>query len=175
MKILHYLILILILSCNNNNIRTNSNLDKNINCSDKADSLMLKYSAEFNPTQIDLSKDISDGLDSLLLQTDSSCLRQQESYQLFISTILAKLFYFHLYQGHQGYDLRSMERGGAKRLIQEFERMAGYSDTQPEMINSGAIMNYIEKNKRLKENSVLIALKKRIDQQAIFIEKQAPK
>lgn len=148
-----YLLTIILFACNNFNQNKEASLKypiKNIHeektCSIDYNSQLDTYSKTFEPKSIDLNQSISKPLDSFLLHVDTNCLRQQKQYQNFITTILAKLYYHHLKCCNQGYDLQSMAKGGAKIIIDDFERIAGYRERRLEMLNSGTVVDYIEQH-----------------------------
>lgn len=116
---------------------------------------MRNYVAGFIPNRIDLSENLTPSLDSFLLYTDSNCLRQASEYPVFVTAILAKQYDYHVVVGHQGYDLQGMEDGGARVLIEEFKRMAGFRKNPSDMLNSYAVITYIQHNDSLRNIPVL--------------------
>jgi len=155
MRVLTFLsLLILIAACNSNSSEVGK-MSTGINCNADYDSLLLKQAINFEPNEINLNKTLPTRLDSFLLHTDSTCLRQQRQYQFFIAAILAKLYYYHLVVGHQSYDLQSMEQGGAKVIIEEFKKIAGYNSQRFEMLSSSVIVKFIENDEKLKTDTLL--------------------
>lgn len=152
MKALMIINIIVFLSCNNSsNHFEKSQMTKDTMCNEHYDSTLKELANNFNPTSISLDRSISGKLDSFLLAADTNCLRKQNEYKLFIATILAKQFYYHVSVGHQGYDLQSMEKGAAKIIVEDFKKMAGYQSPQLEMLNSAVIMDFIKKDEHLKK------------------------
>lgn len=127
------------------------------------DSLLLNFAITFTASTINLNKSLSFHLDSFLLNIDTNHLRQQKEFRVFVSIILAKLYLYHLNCCNQGYDLQSMETGGAKVIIEEFKRMAGYSNKGLEMLNSGVIVDFIKSDQTLNDNLELKELLKKIE------------
>jgi hypothetical protein len=160
MRILLIVIVIGFISCNENVSGNSKPLPTSITepaCNENYDSILAKLAHEFKPASVDLDRSISGRIDSFLLAADTVCLRNQKGYKLFIATILAKEFYYHVSIGHQGYDLQSMDGGGARIIVEDFKKMAGYQGRHLEMLNSGTIMDFIKKDDSLKnELSYLI-------------------
>lgn len=148
------------------------NYDLHDTCKENYDNLLRRYADNFSPKNIDLSKTLDHSLDSFLLHVDTHCLRLQKEYQYFITEILAKLFYYHILNGHQSYDLQSMDEGGAKVIIHEFKIMAGYDTVHLEMLSSGVVVDFIQQNKVLSTNPRLKKLLKQIKIEADLIDKQ---
>lgn len=121
-------------------------------CDQNYDSLLLKHANEFYPTTIDLNGSMSVGLKSFLLSADITCLRRQAEYKYFIALILVKLALHHLKCCNQHYDLYQMREGPAAIVINEFDRLGGYSQSGLEMLNSGLIVDYIRSEKSLITN-----------------------
>lgn len=144
---------------------------QHIICNGEYYSSLLKYAYTFEPSTINLSKSLSPQLDAFLLNIDTNCLRQQKEYRVFTTIILAKLYYNHLKCCNQGYDLQSMETGGAKVIIEEFKKIAGYQNQQLEMLNSGVILDFLKSDQTLKENTVLKDLIDKIEKEAQRINK----
>lgn len=143
---------------------------KPIICTDNYDTLLLKYSNQFTAVSIDLGMSLTPELSSFLLKIDTNCLRKQTEYQVFIITILAKLYYYHLVCCNQGYDLYSMTKGASGIIINEFEIIGNYKGKQFEMLNSGNVVEVIEDEKPLKNNKTIQELIKRIKKELARIE-----
>lgn len=177
MKLLFFSInLIFIVGCNSTPKSSvinlaNDTVKQQIICNEDYDSSLLKYAYNFEPSTMNLSKSLSTQLDTFLLHIDTNCLRQQKEYRLFVTIILAKLYYHHLQCCNQGYDLQSMETGGAKVIIEEFKNMAGYKNQRLEMLNSGVIVDFIKSDQTLKDNSILKELLQKIDRETQRINK----
>ncbi len=161
MRFLFFLIiLIFILGCNSgnpekNNSAANVTIVKQEVCDNDYDRLLIKYAGDFKAANLELDKCLLPQLDSFLLHVDTNCLRKQKEYKTFIAIILAKLSIHHLQCYNQGYDLLSMEKGGAKIIVDDFRRMTGYQNKHLDMLNSGFIFDFIESDKTLKENSTI--------------------
>jgi hypothetical protein len=122
------------------------------------DSALLKFSKDFVAMDIELYNSISPLLDSFLKHIDTNCLRKQNLYKFFISTILAKLAVHHLKCCNNGYDLYQMEGASANIIIHEFENLSGYRRNELEMLNSGSIFDFIKKDSSLGNNKLLKSL-----------------
>jgi hypothetical protein len=176
MKYLIFCAIIFFSACNGKTVKlTNIPLPSpkdTLICGGDTDSLMLVYAANFTPHNLDLSKTMPQDLDSFLLHTDTLCLQRQSHYQIFVTTILVKLFYYHLVLGHQSYDLQFMEQGGAKVIIEGFKQIAGYRGQSLEWLSSGAVMNYIDQNKRLRDNALVDSFAKKVEDEAKLLKRQ---
>lgn len=156
--------IICICGCNsaidNKAILKDSNVTEaeNIVCDQNYDSLLVIYVNEFTPTAIDLSNSLSSGIKSFLFSVDTNCLRKQAEYKYFIAMIFGKLALHHLKCCNQFYDLNQMKDSSAVLLINEFKRIAGYKDQQLEILNSGLITNYMQTDKDLFENPMIVNL-----------------
>lgn len=169
-----FIAFIFIVGCNTSPGRKITNLTNKKQqeiCNENYDSLMLGYAYDFNAKNIRLDKDLSTGLDSFLIHTDTNCLRKQGEYKFFIAIILSKLCYYHLKCCNQGYDLLSMRNGGAKVIIDEFRRMSGYQNQHLDMLNSEFIIHFIEQDPTLKENSLIKDLLNKLNREERRIEK----
>lgn len=169
MKHTYLLILLFAFSCNYSK-KTNET-SRQRPCPTEYDRDLAKYSESFEASTIDLDKSISPSLDSFLINIDTNCLRNEKGYKVFVTTILAKLYYFHLKCCNQGYDLQSMAHGGAGVLINEFKRIAGYNEQRLEMLNSSTVVDYIDHHQELKDNANLKVIVKEIAKETSRIEK----
>jgi hypothetical protein len=140
-------------------------------CDENYDSLLLKYSDEFKAENVMLNKSLSPELSSFVLRIDTTCLRRQKEYRVFITTILAKLYYYHLICCNQGYDLRSMKEGASNVIINEFEVLGNYKEKGLEMLNSGNIIDFISTEESLKNNIPIQELVRKIKLESARIEK----
>jgi hypothetical protein len=178
MKYLTFYAFIFFCACNNQTAKSKDNQlpspKDTLICGSATDSLMLVYAANFTPNKIDLSKTMPQDLDSFLLHTDTLCLQGQSDYQVFVAIVLAKLFYYHLRKGDQSYDLQIMEHGGAKVIIEGFKEIAGYRGQTLEWFGSGAIMNYLDQNKRLRDNKLLDSIARKVEAEAEMLERKYP-
>lgn len=170
MKLLFFSIqLIFMIGCKNNPennvLNHNKEVLKHQICKEDYDSSLLKYAYTFVPTTINLSKSISNQLDSFLLHIDTNCLRQQKEFKVFVAIILMKLYYYHLKCCNQGYDLQSMETNGAKIIIVEFKKIAGYQNQHLEMLNSGTIVDFIKSDLELRGNTHIKELLENIEKE----------
>lgn len=141
-------------------------------CNENYDSVLVKYAKDFKSTYFELSKNLSPELNSFLLQVDTTCLRQQKEYRFFIATILAKLYYYHIVNAHQGYDLQLMEIGGSKVIVEEFKKMAGLDKRRYEILNSDNVVCFIQKDAILSEDTTLKSILKQINAEWDLIDKQ---
>lgn len=169
MKLFYLIIFFFAFACNYSNKTKETSKDKI--CTTDYDSVLDKYSQSFEPSTIDLSKSLSPTLNLFLLNVDTNCLRKEKKYEVFITIILAKLNYYHLKCCNQGYDLQSMEQGGAKVIINEFKNIAGYKSQRLEMLNSSTVVDFIEHHQALKDNTTLKDILKKIDEEASRIDK----
>lgn len=128
-------------------------------CNIDYDSLLLRYSNSFKATEIDLSKCFSKQEQSFILMIDTNCLEEQKEYKNFIVVILAKLYLHHLQCCNQGYDLLSMKEGAASIVINAFVKLGSYTGKSLEMLNSGTIVDYIDKESLFKNNKTIQALR----------------
>lgn len=150
-------------SCNNNNgsdrvllKSTLPVLPTHINCdTTKVDSLLKSYAEAFIPTKLGLDKCLPYSFDTLLNSLDTGCLRNIPHYKYSILLVLLKLYDYHIRVGHQGYDLYLMKSGTSKIIISEFELIGGYNKERLEMLNSGTILDVIDKENQLKTNPVI--------------------
>lgn len=140
-------------------------------CNNDYDSLLVKYSNSFKATEIDLNKCLSEQEQSFILKVDTNCLEGQKEYKKFIAIILAKLYSHHLQCCNQGYDLLSMKEGAASIIISGFEKLAGYKGRNLEMLNSGTIVDYIDKEPSFKNNKTVQVLREDIRKEVQRIEK----
>jgi hypothetical protein len=131
-------------------------------CAD-IDKQLLKFSNEFKATAVNLNESISPEFKIFLEKLDTTCLRQQKSYKLFIATILAKLYVFHIHKLEVGSDLLNMKNGSGKIIITEFIRLLGYQNKRIEFFNSGTIVRFIKHDPDLKTNKSLNELIKRFE------------
>jgi hypothetical protein len=121
----------------------------------KVDSLFKIYAEAFMPTKLGLDKCLPDAFDTLLNKIDSNCLRSLPHYKYSILLVLLKLYNYDIRVGHQGYDLLTMKEGASKIIINEFELIGGYKSERLEMLNSGTVLDVIDKEKELKSNPTL--------------------
>ena len=143
---------------------------KEYNCdTKKLDSLLVQYSENFIPTKIGLDECLPSSFDTLFNNIDTICLRSLPHYKYSILIVLLKLYDYHIRVGHQGYDLYSMKSGASKIIIGEFESIGGYTKERLEMLNSGTVLDVIDKEDGLKTNPVI---KKYYDQINVAIKEQ---
>jgi len=148
------------------------NHDLHDSCNENYDTLLHYYADNFSPQDIDLSKTLNRDLDSFLLHVDTICLRSQNELQYFITEILAKLFYYHILNGHQSYDLQAMDSGGAGIIIHEFKKMAGYDTMHLDMLSSGVVVDFINQNKVLRTNAIMVKILNQIKIEADLVDRQ---
>ena len=155
------------LGCGNN---TNSNSLRQKETSFKADcdslqydSVLIAYSLEFEPNNINLDSSLKQNIeiDSFLTKTDKKCLDRQSNLNYFICTFLLKQYYFHLVNYHQGYDLLSMKTGNAKYIIESFEKLSKL-ESNLEMLNSRYVIDYITATEMLKNDKSIMKLVNKI-------------
>lgn len=125
-------------------------------CEQKYDTLLLKYANEFAPSKIELNRSLSPDLSAFILSVDVSCLQKQTIFRYFISMVLGKLALYHLKCCNQYYDLYQMREGAAAIIINEFSKLAGYESQNLEMLNSGLIKDFIEKDMILSTNPAIV-------------------
>jgi hypothetical protein len=140
-------------------------------CNVNYDSILIKYSNNFRVTAINLNKCMTQEFQSFILKADLNCLEKQNEYKNFIAIILAKLYLHHLQCCNQGYDLLSMKEGTATFIINAFEKLAGYNGKNLEMLNSGTIVYYIDKEPSFKGNKTVQRLRENIRKEVKRIEK----
>lgn len=166
------------LSCNSDSNRNNFQdrsskiMATSFVCNQDYDRLLLKYANDFSPTTIDLNGSMSIGLKSFLLSIDTSCLRKQTNYKYFITFILVKLALNHLRCCNQYYDLYQMREGPAAIVINEFNRLGGYSQLWLEMLNSGLVVDYISNEKSLLVNPKIFVVMSGIEAETTRIKKE---
>ena len=116
----------------------------------KADSSFLKLAQDFTPDKIGLDKCLPGSLD-----IDTNCLRSLPHYKYAVLLILVKLYDHHIQVAHQGYDLYSMRSGAAKTIIDEFDIIGGYNKRRLEMLNSGTVLDVIDKEPALRNDPLI--------------------
>jgi|GEM_PF-2342772 len=175
-KIILYCVLsfnLIIISCNhhkieNKKLKLGEHEKVEFNYSPSAicnyDSLLFKYALSFEPRSISLQKSINSELDTFLNNVDTICLKKQKKFEFFVCCILLKQYKHHLECCHQGYDLLSMREGSSSLIINGFLHMINPRDFNLEMLNSGAIVDYIQNQKDLKNNTVLEPYLKKIEE-----------
>ena len=155
MKSKFLLLLLVLISCSNvkeeNKLKTQT---PSANCINY-DSTLLQFANTFDPKKVNLSKAISPKLDTFLLSLDTTCLRKQSNYEIFISVILLKLYLSHLRCCNQEFDLASMKKSGPSIIINEYQKLSGTAGKHVEFLNSRFIEDYVLKDETLK-NNVLI-------------------
>jgi hypothetical protein len=133
------------------------------NCTSNYDSAFIKYAEGYQPDSIEFNNSFSGDLDSFLRKTDTNCLRKQNSYEYFVSALIAKHLLYELKCCNQDYDLQQMKEGPGSIIVNEYRRLA-YNNKPQEMLNTGSVIPYIEKNEKLKDNlllnKILIQVKK---------------
>jgi hypothetical protein len=177
MKLYVFLISIAVTFCNCSNtnnpkIIAKKNYEKKTEIADSCnqgdslllikDRLLLKYANEFKPNSIELDKSFSNNFKQFIETIDTNCLRRQKEYKPFITIILAKLYAYHEKCCNQGYDIDGMKEGGAKLIVNEFERMIGLADERIEFLNSFRVIDYIVNDDMLKQNKTLQKILKKV-------------
>jgi hypothetical protein len=105
---------------------------------------LKKFALSFVPKSIDISTDIKDSISFYCInklykpQTIDSLLEISK-------ILLLKLYLHHLQRANQGYDLYTMRRGEARKII-DLYLIKNNIDTIGEFLNSGIVWE-IEKNK----------------------------
>ena len=158
MRLFIFTILVCLLNffcCNNDKGSTEKQLDKNsigINRSDelkKADSICIKKALSFTPTSLILSESIQKDveLDKLIDGLREKQLIVSEVVQKrFVYIILLKMYYYHLVNAHQGFDLLQMcDTENSRYIVTFFIKKANLPD-RLEMLNSGYVSEYIKSN-----------------------------
>ena len=153
-----FLTLICLLSffcCNNDKGSREKQLDKNrieINQNNESksdDSICIKVAISFTPTSISLSESIQKDveLDMVIGRLREKQLIVSEIVQKrFVYIILLKMYYYHLVNAHQGFDLFQMcDTENGKYIVNQFKQVSNLSDGL-EMLNSGFVSEYIKSN-----------------------------
>ena len=113
------------------------------------DSVCISTALSFTPTSISLSESIQK--DSVLDETidglrENKLILSETGQTRFIYIILLKMYYYHLNNAHQGFDLLQMcETENSKYIVNSLIRMTNLPD-HPEMINSGYVSEYLKSN-----------------------------
>ena len=105
---------------------------------------LLLYAYNYQPTQIDLSKNINDSLDNFAINYIYASA-PKNSLLLISKLFLLKQYQYHLKKANQGYNLYTMRKGATKKIIDYYLKQ-NKIDTVGEFLNSGFIYD-IEKNK----------------------------
>lgn len=142
-----------------------------IDCNENYDSLLLEYAKDFRADEIGLDKNLTEEVSAFILRTGTLCLEKQKEYNTFVVTVLAKLYLHHLQCCNQGYDLLSMRSGAASVIIDGFRKLAGYKDRNLEMLNSGTVVDFIDKEPAIKANNEIQEIRRNIEKEAKRIEK----
>lgn len=85
--------------------------------------------------------------------------------------ILAKLDLYHAKCCNQNYDLYQMREGSAGIIINEFNRFSGYKAQRLEMLQSGTVEYYIQKDKELAADPTIKEIARQIAAENSRIEK----
>jgi hypothetical protein len=109
----------------------------------------VRYAKEFRPSRIGLDKCPLDSFTTFFSRVDIDCLRSLPHYKYGVLLVMLKLYDYHISKAHQGYDLYSMKNGTSKTLIDEFELIGGYNKGSYDMLNSGTVLDVIDKDKQL--------------------------
>jgi hypothetical protein len=118
------------------------NIDLAIN-----DSVCLHTAISFTPTSINLSESIQK--DSVLDETidglrDNKLILSETSKARFIYIILLKMYYYHLVNAHQGFDLLQMcDTENSKYIVNQFKQVSNLPD-RLEMLNSGYVSEFLK-------------------------------
>ncbi len=113
------------------------------------DSVCISTALSFTPTSISLSESIQK--DSVLDETidglrENKLILSETGQTRFIYIILLKMYYYHLNNAHQGFDLLQMcETENSKYIVNSLIRMTNLPD-HPEMINSEYVSEYLKSN-----------------------------
>ena len=84
---------------------------------------------------------------------------------------MAKLYLHHLRCCNQGYDVLHMKEAGAIVIVNEYQKLLGYSNMRLEMLNSGLVEDYIKSDIVLESNRALKDLLLQIEAEQKRIEK----
>lgn len=142
-------------------------------CTADYDSALIRYAVKYQPDTIEFNNSFSQELDSFLLKIDTNCLRNQPSYEFFVSALIAKHLLFELKCCNQDYDLQGMKDGPGAVIVREYKRIA-FQNKPQEMLNAGSVIPYIEKNEKLKGNFLIHKILVQIKKQDQRIESGAP-
>jgi hypothetical protein len=167
-------LLTLLVSCHNGNINGEKANNPSLVTTEcpSYDSLLTRFADEFEAVEISLDKSLTNTVSDFLNKVDTTCLRTQREYEYFIAEILAKQYLHHLQCCNQGYDLLSMKKKSASIIVREFQVASGMSNPNLEMLNSGVIVDFIEKRPNLKTRGKLSSLLERIKNEQARIEKR---
>lgn len=156
--VLYLLLLIMGCECSNNHINNPANVD-GIEPSSTINQRLLSTGYSFQPKYIELEDAIYSDSSTISLFRDIplSILRQQKEYNNFLVIILLKLYYFHILQGNQGYDLISMKKKEAAILIDDFCSLARV-DSNIEMLNSAYVMSFVEQHESFLQNGYIVLI-----------------
>lgn len=111
------------------------------------DSVCLHTAISFTPTSINLSESIQK--DSVLDETidglrDNKLILSETSKARFIYIILLKMYYYHLVNAHQGFDLLQMcDTENSKYIVNQFKQVSNLPD-RLEMLNSGYVSEFLK-------------------------------
>jgi len=130
-------------------------------CNTNFDTTLLRLAKSFQPSSSDVTHSMSDELNLFMLHVDTTCLRKQEMYSFFINAILAKVVLYQLKCCNQHYEMRH-EKDGAKVIVNEFEKMAGFRNKQVEFLSSNEVESYIYKTPDLNSNPYLKSIMTKI-------------
>lgn len=120
------------------------NIDLAIN-----DSVCLSTAISFTPTSISLSESIQK--DSVLDEAidglrENKLFLSETGKARFIYIILLKMYYYHLVNAHQGFDLLQMcDTENSKYIVNQFKQASNLPD-RLEMLNSGYISEFLKSN-----------------------------
>ena len=129
------LCLLIFISCNIDKGGTEKQSDNSIVIAENVeltrnDSVCLHTAISFTPTSINLSESIQK--DSVLDETidglrDNKLILSETSKARFIYIILLKMYYYHLVNAHQGFDLLQMcDTENSKYIVNQFMLNSGY-------------------------------------------------
>ena len=146
------LCLLIFISCNIDKGGTEKQSDNSIVIAENVeltrnDSVCLHTAISFTPTSINLSESIQK--DSVLDETidglrDNKLILSETSKARFIYIILLKMYYYHLVNAHQGFDLLQMcDTESSKYIVNQFKQVSNLPD-RLEMLNSGYVSEFLK-------------------------------
>ena len=132
-------------------------------CNTNFDTTLVRLVKSFQPKDIHITQSMSNELNQFMINVDATCLREQKMYQFFVNTIFAKVVLYQLKCCNQYYEMRH-EKEGAKVILDEFEKMAGFQNKQLEFLSSSEVESFIYRTPDLNDNpylhSIMVKIKK---------------
>jgi hypothetical protein len=137
-------------------------------CNTNFDTTLVRLAKSFQPRDLHITESMSNELNQFMLHVDTTCLRKQKMYQFFIVTIWAKIALYQLKCCNQHYEMRP-EKNGAKIILEEFERMAGFQNKHVEFLSSAEAESFIKRTPELYDNPYLRSIMVKIQKESARI------